>query len=127
MSVCSKRNLDVQDENAPVTFTENAADRVLTLITEEGNPNLKLRAYIEGGGCSGLQYGFSFEERVDADDTVYTVKGVTFLVNSKSLQYLAGATIDYVNDLSGERFVIENPNAKSTCGCGTSFDIEETG
>lgn len=125
MGVCNKRTLDVVDQAAPVIFTENAAAKVSALIEEEGNPNLKLRVCIESGGCSGLQYGFQFDENVREDDAVYTTNGVSFLVGSESHQFLAGATVDYLEDLDGERFVIENPNAKSTCGCGTSFDIEE--
>lgn len=124
MSVCTKRTLDVVDTSAPVIFTESAAAKVAELIQEDANPNLKLRVCIESGGCSGLSYGFQFDEAVREDDTVYTTNGVNLLVGSESHSYLAGATIDYIEDIEGERFVIENPNAKSTCGCGSSFDIE---
>lgn len=122
MGVCNKRTLDVVDTAAPVIFTENAAAKVAELIEDE--QNLKLRVCIESGGCSGLQYGFQFDENVREDDAVYTTNGVMLLVGSESQNYLAGATIDYLEDLEGERFVIQNPNAKSTCGCGSSFDIE---
>lgn len=125
MSVCNKRTLEVVDQAAPVIFTENAAAKVADLIQEDNNPNLKLRVCIESGGCSGLSYGFQFDENVREDDAVYSTNGVMLLVGSESHQYLAGATIDYLEDLDGERFVIENPNAKSTCGCGSSFDIDD--
>jgi iron-sulfur cluster insertion protein len=125
MGVCNKRTLDVVDTAAPVIFTENAAAKVLELIQEDGNTDLKLRVCIESGGCSGLQYGFQFDENIREDDSVFTTNGVMLLVGSESRQYLAGAKIDYLEDIEGERFVIENPNAKSTCGCGTSFDIED--
>lgn len=121
----------------PVVFTEAAAKRVWELIEEEGNPALMLRVYITGGGCSGFQYGFTFDESVQPDDTVIEK---TILINSEedddssggsvcvkllidpmSFQYLMGAEIDYKVDLNGEQFVIRNPNAKTTCGCGSSF------
>jgi iron-sulfur cluster insertion protein len=124
MGVCNKRTLDVADTAAPVIFTENAAAKVAELIKDDDNADLNLRVCIESGGCSGLQYGFQFDENIREDDAVYTTNGVKLLVGSESHQYLAGATIDYLEDIDGERFVIENPNAKSTCGCGTSFDIE---
>lgn len=98
-----------------------ALARVRELITEEGNPALKLRVFIEGGGCSGFQYGFSFEEARADDDFVLDREGVEFLVDPLSMQYLEGAEIDYVEELSGAQFVIHNPNAKTTCGCGSSF------
>lgn len=124
MGVCNQRTLDVVDKAAPVIFTENAAAKVSSLIQEEGNTDLKLRVCIESGGCSGLSYGFQFDENVRDDDETYTTNGVMLLVGSECRQYLAGATIDYLEDLEGERFVIENPNATSTCGCGSSFDID---
>lgn len=109
----------------PLIFTESAAAKVLELIREENNPNLKLRVYVTGGGCSGFQYGFAFDENRQADDTVVTrtLKGgeVQLLVDSLSFQYLAGAEIDYKEDIEGEQFIIRNPNAKTTCGCGSSF------
>ena len=124
MGVCNQRTLDVVDKAAPVIFTENAAAKVLALIQEEGNTDLKLRVCIESGGCSGLSYGFQFDENVREDDETYTTNGVMLLVGNECRQHLAGATIDYLEDLEGERFVIENPNATSTCGCGSSFDID---
>lgn len=107
-----------------ITITDNAANKVQELIDEEGNPHLKLRAYVTGGGCSGLQYGFTFDEEVKTDDTQITKNSMTLLVDPMSYLYLAGATIDYVEDLEGARFVIHNPNAKTTCGCGSSFNAD---
>lgn len=104
-----------------IIFTENAAQKVAGLIQEEGNDNLKLRVYISGGGCSGFQYGFTFDEEVNDDDTLVEKSGVTVLIDSMSIQYLQGAEIDYKEDLSGAQFVIRNPNATTTCGCGSSF------
>lgn len=112
----------------PVILTDKAAAKVWELIQEEGNFNLKLRAYVTGGGCSGFQYGFTFAEEVAEDDTVInkTVDGgaVQLLVDSLSFQYLAGAEIDYKEDIEGEQFIIRNPNAKTTCGCGSSFSAD---
>lgn len=105
----------------PIVFTDNAAKKVGSLITEEGNDNLKLRVYISGGGCSGFQYGFTFDEEVNEDDTQVENDGVTVLIDSMSIQYLNGAEIDYKEDVSGAQFVIRNPNAATTCGCGSSF------
>lgn len=107
----------------PLDFTEAAAAKVNGLIEDEQNPNLKLRVYITGGGCSGFSYGFTFDENQEDDDTVVTKEGVTLLVDSMSFQYLVGAKIDYLEDLQGARFVIENPNATTTCGCGSSFSV----
>jgi iron-sulfur cluster insertion protein len=113
-----------------LVFTQNAAVKVWELIQEEENFNLKLRVYVTGGGCSGFQYGFTFDETVNEDDTVVTrsipsnEKGVQLLVDPMSFQYLAGAEIDYQEDLEGARFVIRNPNAKTTCGCGSSFSAD---
>lgn len=106
---------------AGIGLSESAAAKVRRLIEEERNSALKLRIYISGGGCSGFQYGFSFEEQIADDDQAFEQHGVTLLVDPLSLQYLIGAEIDYVDDLSGERFVINNPNATTTCGCGSSF------
>jgi len=106
---------------APLVFTGAAADKVRELIAEEGNPALKLRVYISGGGCSGFQYGFTFDDQQADDDLALTREGVTLLVDPLSLQYLSGAEIDYAETLSGAQFVIRNPNARSTCGCGSSF------
>lgn len=107
----------------PIIFTNSAAEKVGTLISEEGNDNLKLRVYISGGGCSGFQYGFTFDEEVSEDDTKIENGGVTVLIDSMSVQYLNGAEIDYKEDLSGAQFVIRNPNASTTCGCGSSFSV----
>lgn len=106
-----------------IRFTENAAIKVSELIAEEGNPNLKLRVYVTGGGCSGFQYGFTFDEDVSEDDTLVEKKGVTILIDSMSIQYLTGAEIDFTEGLSGAQFVIRNPNAQTTCGCGSSFSV----
>lgn len=110
-------------ENAEqeLVFTPRAAHKVRELILEEGNDALSLRVAISGGGCSGFQYGFSFEEEIAEDDTTVTTEGVRLLVDPISLQYLQGAEVDYAADLQGERFIIKNPNAKTTCGCGSSF------
>jgi len=105
----------------PIIFTDNAAAKVSNLIAEEGNDNLKLRVYVTGGGCSGFQYGFTFDEEINEDDTHVSNGGVTVLIDSMSIQYLAGAEVDYKEDLSGAQFVIRNPNATTTCGCGSSF------
>ena len=105
----------------PVIFTDSAAEKVAGLIQEEGNENLKLRVYITGGGCSGFQYGFTFDEEINDDDTQIVKAGVTVVIDSMSIQYLSGAEIDYKEDLSGAQFVIRNPNATTTCGCGSSF------
>ena len=106
---------------SPLLFTEAAAKKVGQLIEEEGNPELKLRVYISGGGCSGFQYGFTFDERVEEGDTQVENLGVTLLVDPMSVQYLMGAEIDYKEDLQGAQFIIRNPNAVTTCGCGQSF------
>jgi iron-sulfur cluster insertion protein len=107
----------------PIVFTDNAAEKVGALIAEEDNNNLKLRVYISGGGCSGFQYGFTFDEEVNEDDTQIENGGVTVLIDSMSVQYLNGAEIDYKEDVSGAQFVIRNPNASTTCGCGSSFSV----
>jgi iron-sulfur cluster insertion protein len=108
---------------AGLVFTAAAAGKVRELIAEEGNPGLKLRVYISGGGCSGFQYGFTFDEERADDDLAVDRDGVTLLVDPLSLQYLAGAEIDYAESLTGSQFVIRNPNAKTTCGCGSSFAV----
>ena len=105
----------------PIIFTDSAATKVHTLIEEEGNAQLKLRVYVSGGGCSGFQYGFTFDEEVNEDDTKVEKNGVTVLIDSMSISYLNGAEIDYKEDISGAQFVIRNPNATTTCGCGSSF------
>lgn len=106
---------------SPLLFTDSAAAKVKELIEEEGNPGLKLRVFVTGGGCSGFQYGFTFDEEVSEDDTTLEKGGVTLLIDPMSYQYLVGAEIDYSEGLEGSQFVIRNPNATSTCGCGSSF------
>ncbi|AQA16995.1 iron-sulfur cluster insertion protein ErpA [Halioglobus japonicus] len=106
-----------------INLTSNAVQKVQQLVAEEENTALKLRVYITGGGCSGFQYGFSFDEDVAEDDTAITEEGVTLLVDPMSFQYLVGSTVDYTEGLEGSRFIIENPNATTTCGCGASFSI----
>lgn len=105
----------------PLVFTDSAVAKVADLIAEEGNPDLKLRVFVQGGGCSGFQYGFTFDEAVNDDDTLVTKDNVTLLIDSMSFQYLVGAEIDYKEDINGSQFVIKNPNATTTCGCGSSF------
>ena len=116
-------NTPVTEMPAPVVFTQAAAGKVAELIAEEGNTDLKLRVYVSGGGCSGFQYGFSFDEVANEDDLRIEQAGVTLLIDSMSTQYLMGAEIDYEDSLEGARFVIRNPNATSTCGCGSSFSM----
>lgn len=111
----------VTEMPAPIIFTDSAAQKVADLIVEEGNPDLKLRVFVQGGGCSGFQYGFTFDEVVNEDDTTMSKNGVQLLIDSMSYQYLVGAEIDYKDDLEGAQFVIKNPGASSTCGCGSSF------
>ena len=106
-----------------LNFTDAAAHKVGELIAHEGNPELKLRVYIQGGGCSGFQYGFTFDEQIQDGDTEIENSGVTLLVDPLSVQYLMGAEIDYREDLSGAQFIIRNPNATTTCGCGSSFSV----
>ena len=107
----------------PVIFTDAAATKVGELIREEDNPNLKLRVYISGGGCSGFQYGFAFEELASEDDLVIEKDGIKAVVDSMSYPYLMGAEVDYEEGLHGSKFVVHNPNASTTCGCGSSFSI----
>ena len=109
--------------SVPLTFTDAAAQKVKSLITEEENPALKLRVYLTGGGCSGFQYGFTFDEKVNEGDLTVENAGVQLVIDPMSLQYLIGGTIDYTEGLEGSRFVVNNPNASSTCGCGSSFSI----
>ena len=106
---------------APLIFSDSAASKVKALIEEEGNPGLKLRVFVTGGGCSGFQYGFTFDEVQNEDDSVMEKAGVKLLIDPMSYQYLSGAEIDYTEGLEGAQFVIKNPNATSTCGCGSSF------
>lgn len=107
----------------PIQFTDAAALKVKGLIEEEQNPELKLRVYVTGGGCSGFQYGFTFDEKVNDGDTLIEKEGVTLVVDPMSLQYLVGGTVDYTEGLQGSRFLVNNPNATTTCGCGSSFSI----
>jgi len=109
------------EQNAEIT--DAAAAKVKKLIEEEGNPTLKLRVTVSGGGCSGFQYGFDFDENVADDDIKVEKDGVTMLIDNMSMQYLAGSAVDYLEGLEGARFVISNPNAKTTCGCGSSFSV----
>lgn len=120
-STATPTYLDMSE--APMVFTAAAASKVMELIAEEGNPQLNLRVYISGGGCSGFQYGFTFDEDRAEDDLAIERDGVFLLVDPLSLQYLAGAEIDYSESLTGAQFVIRNPNAKTTCGCGSSFAV----
>lgn len=125
---------DAAAASGPLSISEAAAAKVWELMKEEGNPNLKLRVYVTGGGCSGLQYGFTFDEAIQADDVVISKTLlsameepwpiVQVLVDSLSLQYLNGAEIDYKSSVEGEQFIIRNPNAKTSCGCGSSFTTE---
>ena len=110
-------------ETVPITVSASAAKRIAEIIDDEGNPALKLRVTVSGGGCSGFQYGFSLDENQDDDDLVIERDGVTVLIDSISLMYLAGSEIDYVDELIGAAFQIRNPNATSSCGCGTSFAV----
>ncbi|UCH46740.1 MAG: iron-sulfur cluster insertion protein ErpA [Betaproteobacteria bacterium] len=106
---------------APLIFSDSAAQKVRELIDEEGNNELKLRVFVTGGGCSGFQYGFTFDEEINDDDATMEKNGVTLLIDAMSYQYLVGAEIDYQEGMEGAQFVIKNPNASSTCGCGSSF------
>jgi iron-sulfur cluster insertion protein len=113
----------VQAPTDILVFTDNAVAKVRDLIAEEGNPNLKLRVFVQGGGCSGFQYGFTFDEDVNDDDTTVEKDAVSLVIDAMSYQYLVGAEIDYKEDLNGSQFVIKNPNASTTCGCGSSFSV----
>lgn len=107
----------------PIEFSDAAAKKVKSLIDEEENPDLKLRVYVTGGGCSGFQYGFTFDEKVNDGDTTIDKHAVTLVVDPMSLQYLVGGEVDYTEGLEGSRFLVNNPNAQTTCGCGSSFSI----
>ncbi|MDA7742198.1 iron-sulfur cluster insertion protein ErpA [Francisellaceae bacterium] len=122
MSVVQTEDPVVETDHS-VNFTDAAAFKVKELITEEGNPEIKLRVYITGGGCSGFQYGFAFEEEMNEDDFQVDNQGVTLLIDSMSFQYLLGADVDFREDVEGAHFIIRNPNAKTTCGCGSSFSV----
>ncbi|RMG35183.1 MAG: iron-sulfur cluster insertion protein ErpA [Gammaproteobacteria bacterium] len=112
-----------QQSEAPLVFTSAAAKKVADLIAEEGNPDLMLRIYVQGGGCSGFQYGFTFDENINEGDEVVETDGVKLLIDPMSVQYLMGAEVDYTEGLQGAQFVIRNPNATTTCGCGSSFSV----
>ena len=116
-------HIAVSQTPSPLLFTDAAATKVRELISEENNPALKLRVFVSGGGCSGFQYGFTFDENIAEDDTRVEKEGVTLLIDPLSFQYLAGAEIDYEEGLEGAQFVIKNPNAQTTCGCGSSFSV----
>lgn len=120
-----RNKMSVVQTQEPIimSFTDNAANKVYKLISEEGNDKLKLRVFVTGGGCSGFQYGFSFDEAVNEDDTVIENKGASLLIDPLSYQYLVGSKIDYVEGLEGSRFIVNNPMATTTCGCGSSFSI----
>lgn len=106
-----------------INITDSVVERVSTLITEENDPDLRLRVFVSGGGCSGFQYGFTFDKEQNEDDFEIVKEGVTFLIDAMSMQYLSGATIDFKDDLNGSQFIISNPAASSTCGCGSSFSV----
>ena len=116
-------SVDLQAPPSPLIFTDSAVEKVRELLIEEGSPELKLRVFVQGGGCSGFQYGFTFDELVNDDDTIIDKDGVQLLVDAMSFQYLVGAEIDYKDDLDGAQFVIRNPNATTPCGCGSSFTM----
>ena len=123
MSESTQVDLTNYDNADLLVFTEAAANKVKNLIEEEKNDSLKLRVFVSGGGCSGFQYGFTFDESVDQEDTCISKNGAQLVVDPLSMQYIAGSTIDYVEDLSGSKFIVKNPNATTTCGCGESFSI----
>lgn len=111
------------ENTSTLIFTDKAAAKVKFLVDDEGNPDLKLRVFVTGGGCAGFQYGFTFDELVADDDTIIEREGVSLVVDPMSYQYLAGGVVDYIEGLEGSRFTVENPNAETTCGCGSSFSI----
>ncbi|WP_018935150.1 iron-sulfur cluster insertion protein ErpA [Thioalkalivibrio sp. ALJ24] len=123
MTSNAQAETDDMDIPSPLVFTDAAASKVKGLIEEENNDNLKLRVFVSGGGCSGFQYGFTFDETIGDGDTVVENGGVTLLIDPMSFQYLVGAEIDYSEGLEGAQFVIRNPNASTTCGCGSSFSV----
>ena len=115
-----KKGKTLNIENS-INITEDALNKIAHVMKDEKNPDLKLRLFISGGGCSGLQYGFAFETKIEDDDFVLNKNDVTFIIDNVSFQYLDGASVDYISDLKGSQFVVKNPNAKSTCSCGSSF------
>lgn len=116
-------HVDLEIPPAPLLFTDAAAAKARSLLEEEGNPALRLRVFVQGGGCSGFEYGFTFDDAMNDDDTTIERNGVELLVDPMSFQYLVGSEIDYKDDLEGSQFVIRNPNANTTCGCGSSFSV----
>ena len=123
MNAVTEMQVTEMEMQAPMLFTDSAANKVKRLIEEEGNAGLKLRVFVSGGGCSGFQYGFTFDEVTNEDDTVLNKNDVQLLIDPMSLQYLMGAEIDYQDGVEGSQFVIKNPGATSTCGCGSSFSV----
>ncbi|MCF0252803.1 MAG: iron-sulfur cluster insertion protein ErpA [Duodenibacillus sp.] len=119
----TKNEAAAEEAPAPIIFTDNCVAKVKELLAEEENPEMPLRVFVQGGGCQGFQYGFQFEEKPEEDDTLIRRDGVVFLVDSLSYQYLVGAEIDYKDDLEGSQFVIRNPNAVTSCSCGSSFSV----
>lgn len=118
-----EQNDNQADASMPIKFTDQAANKVKELLEEEENPDLKLRVYVTGGGCSGFQYGFTFDEKTNDGDFVIEKQGVSLVVDPMSLQYLMGGEVDYTSGLEGSRFFVRNPNATTTCGCGASFSV----
>jgi len=116
-------NIEVQLAATPIKISDNAVEKVKQLMKEENNPGLSLRVFVTGGGCSGFQYGFKFDDEANEGDTRVEKNGITVVVDPMSYQYVAGAEVDFIDDLEGARFVINNPNAASTCGCGASFSV----
>jgi len=110
-------------KNIMLELTESAKLKITDLLAEENNPDLKLRTFVQGGGCSGMQYGFTFDDQKNEDDFEFGIPGATVLVDAMSMQYLTGATIDYIEDIQGSSFNIKNPNAETSCGCGSSFSV----
>lgn len=123
MNAVTATQVTETEMQGPMLFTDSAANKVKRLIEEEGNADLKLRVFVSGGGCSGFQYGFTFDEETNEDDTVLNKNGVQLLIDPMSLQYLVGAEVDYQDGVEGSQFVIKNPGATSTCGCGSSFSV----
>jgi iron-sulfur cluster insertion protein len=116
-------NTTYSDMEQQLEISESAVIKIADILSEENNPNLKLRTFVQGGGCSGMSYGFTLDEIQNEDDFIIEKNGITVLIDSMSMQYLIGATINYKEDLTGNQFVISNPNAQTTCGCGSSFSI----
>ncbi|MBO4790180.1 MAG: iron-sulfur cluster insertion protein ErpA [Oxalobacter sp.] len=118
-----KASAEELDYKNPISMSDRVVAKIKELLVEEGNPNLKLRVFVQGGGCAGFQYGFTFDETVAEDDTVVEKDGIQMLIDAISYQYLVGAKVDYKDDLEGAQFTIKNPNATTTCGCGSSFSV----